>query len=190
MAAPIKLRWNDVDAVYRALPGLLAEADAEAERQGAMYDVNFLLALQEGFTTDDLVQQAIAGARQGDQRQLRALLSPDLYWNKGDQPLRNRIPDEGWRLLSEPPVKPKRRPGRRKQTEHQRRAKNPVHDAADRVAAIEGVLQDLFPEQPRKDVFDRACAFAERLAGMDNPASAGTKVKNYLNSSRTDRRRI
>jgi hypothetical protein len=71
-------------------------------------------------------------------------------------------------------------------TAEERRAMNPVHDAADMVPEIADILRRFYPEQTPAQIHDRALSIA---AGMKGVKSAET-VKLHLNRAKNDRRRI
>jgi hypothetical protein len=81
------------------------------------------------------------------------------------------------------PVKRKR--GRPPMTPVQRRAKNPVHDAANLVPQIKATLRQAFPD---RDINDRAYAYAARLSGINTPGAVRL-VRNYWLASSKQRRK-
>ena len=71
-----------------------------------------------------------------------------------------------------------------------RRARNPIHEAADLVPAVKDILRRHYPDKLPKDIYDRACALAEWIARGKPDKGTGTRVHNYLNSAKSDRRRL
>lgn len=98
----------------------------------------------------------------------------------------------------------RRKMGRPKMSEQERRAKYPVHDAAEIVPDIKAVLKNQYPDQNAKDINDRACKIAAETVNLDDndrwrpvlgsvrPRSKATaeKVMKYLSRPKRDRRRI
>lgn len=186
-------RWADEDEVFWFVENQLA---FYGEYEFAMLPWETYPDTPADELPHRMVQEAMAAAKQNKFGPLTELLRPEHpmigpAWFKPS--IRDQLPPEAWRLicdrLSGKRVK-KGKKGRPKMTSDERRALNPVHDAADMVPEIEDILRRHYRDQADVDVKDRARAFAERLAGIDDPESAGSKVGNYLRSSKRDRRRI
>jgi hypothetical protein len=186
-------RWADGEKVFWFVENELAY---RAEYDFAMQPLDdYPDTLPKKFERR-VVQDAIAAAKQNKFGPLTELLRPEHPMNGPAwfKPLiRDQLPPEAWRLicnrLSGKRVK-KGKKGRPKMTSDERRALNPVHDAADMVPEIEDILRRKYTDQDEQQIKNRAAAFAERLAGIDDPESAGSRVRNYLNASKSDRRRI
>jgi len=77
------------------------------------------------------------------------------------------------------------KPGRRKMTDDERRAINPIHDAADDVPFIKAILKNDWPNQTPEDIRDRALAITAKRHRVKEETLA-----RYLNSSKRHRRRL
>jgi hypothetical protein len=91
---------------------------------------------------------------------------------------------EGWPLLWEypkpsPPARTGKR-GRPKISEELRRAKNPIHDAADQFYMIREVLKDFYPHESRATIHERALTFA----------AENSCLPEHLQRRKKDRRRV
>ena len=97
---------------------------------------------------------------------------------------------EGWRLIWEyPKPSPPSRTGRRgrpKISEELRRAKNPIHDAADQFYMIHEVLKEFYPHESRAVRRERALTFAAE----NNWPVRSTTLAEHLHRNRKNRRRV
>lgn len=201
--------WIEEDAVYKLVQAELREAELEEERQDAMFEAEHQ-DLMPDRTWAEICRDAAGYAerealdawRRGDRKPLASLVDPDdriidiALKKQGrpalrkDRPIRRRLSAETWTIIRDSLLgKLPGKRGRPKLTAEERRILNPIHDAADSVLAIERILRQHYQNQPASQVKDRAYALAEKLNGIDNPQSAGSKVRDYLNSSKKDRRR-
>jgi hypothetical protein len=82
--------------------------------------------------------------------------------------------------------------GRPKMTLEERREQNPVHDAAALFPEVVIELQNAFPEKTTAVIRDRALELTALFMGIKSKGkqSESEQLKNYLNRSRNDRRRI
>ena len=134
---------------------------------------------------------AVDAAKDGDFRSLANLLEK--------QQTRETLTQAAWELIAErltegdPRVKfftqepkIKRKRGRRQMPADQRRALYPVHDAADLVPQVEFILGKAYPDQPGKQIRDRA------LYVIEHHTEGKVSVRmlaNYLGRAKSDRRR-
>jgi hypothetical protein len=103
--------------------------------------------------------------------------------------------------------KEKGRRGRPKMSPNERRAATPTHDAADFVPIIIKILCRMFPDQPAKNIRNRALIFAERIGKVKShqqkkqkkqkkprelaePREPGGTLANYYRRGPKDRRRV
>lgn len=182
--------WANEDAVYRLVQGELEDITLAGELQFSLLDWDTFPDLPVTDFIHHVEQQALDAWWRGDPSTLIKLLRSEHPFNEhpmGDRALRDQLSEQTWALICERlQGKPLKR-GRPKRTADERRARNPIHDAADIAPTIENILRQNYPHQ---DVRDRAYAFAEKLMGIDDPNSAGSKVRNYLNKSKTARARL
>jgi hypothetical protein len=128
---------------------------------------------------------AVEAARRGDLAPLAALLrsEEDRDWLQPDTielviefMTGKRNPHTGKR---------KGEVGRRKMTEEEREAKNPIHIAAVEFRVIQSLLRELYPMQSKAVVRDRAVKIAAQRAGVTSE-----RLHHHLNRSQSDRRRL
>ena len=185
--------WADDDAVYKLVQAKLEENALEEERQFYLGRWDTYPDRPADEVTGEIEQQALDAWRRGNPNPLTDLLRPEHPLNRHGwfgRPFRDQLSSEAWSIICDRLLgKPLKR-GRPKSTDDERRALNPVHDAADMVPAIERILWHHYPKQLTPHVKDYARAFAERLMGKDDPESAGSKVSNHINRSKRDRARL
>ena len=99
---------------------------------------------------------------------LRTALAPSTYALIAD-------------ILSGRRKRPKRRP---RLSEHERRMRNPIHNAADEVPGIQRILRAWYPKQTKKQIYDRALYV---VASRHQVKSETLDV--YLKRSKDDHRR-
>jgi hypothetical protein len=181
-----KLRWNDDAAVFRHVQRELENEWLEQERQFMLLRWDTHPGIPVADIARKAVTEALEAARHRNLKPLQALNSPKHPFNKyglGGKTIRDYLPDEAWRLLSA-----KRGRGRPRMTPEQRRAHNPVHDAADLVPVISDILRRAFPDQ--RGIQDRADAYAERLLCVKSRGHEGDNVRSYRHVSRKHRRKL
>lgn len=187
-----KTPWADSDAIYKLVQAELEENALEEERQFYLERWDTYPGRPAGEVTGEIEKQALDEWRRGNPTPLTDLLRPEHPLNRYGwfgRPIRDQLSSEAWSIICNRLLgKPLKR-GRPKSTDEERRALNPVHDAADMVPAIEHILLQRYPEEVAL-VKDLARAFAERLVGKDDPESAGSKVSHHLNRSKKDRARL
>jgi hypothetical protein len=197
------------DAVYKLVQSELQAADLEVERRAAMFWAERMHLIPDrtrGELRREIVEskerEALDAWRRGDRKPLADLVDPDdplldhllkrhdRPIPRKDRPLRIQLSAETWSIIRDSLLgKLPGKRGRPKMTAEERRMLNPIHDAGDMAPVIERILRQHYPNQLASQVKDRAYAFAEKLKGIDNPQSAGSKVRDYLNSGKKDRRR-
>ncbi|MCS3521849.1 hypothetical protein [Bradyrhizobium elkanii] len=201
--------WTDEDAVYARVQGELQEPDRldalfVAENWDLMPDRTWADIRREGAQrARGREQEALDAWRRGDRKPLGELVNPDddsfneMLERLGRPPLRKdrlisrQFSAETWAIIRDSLLgKLSGKRGRPKMTNEERREHNPLHDAADMVPSIESILHQRYPDQSARQLKDRAHAFAERLMGIDDPDSAGSKVSKHLERSKKDRGRL
>ena len=80
----------------------------------------------------------------------------------------------------------KRKRGRRQMTTDQRRFQYPVHDAADLVPQVEHILGNAYPDQPGKQIRDRALYVIEQHT---EGKVTVRMLEHYLDRAKGNRRR-
>jgi hypothetical protein len=101
--------------------------------------------------------------------------------------LRSRRAPSTWNLVADLLTgRQKGKVGRPKMTREERRAINPIHDAAELVPVISKILRRLYPKQTTTDIRDRALKFAADFYGIKDSET----LRNHRARSRKDRRRI
>jgi hypothetical protein len=132
----------------------------------------------------DAERVAVAAARQGNlsalvellRSQNREWLRPDTIELAIEYMTGMRIPDTG---------NPKGKRGPGKKTPEQRRALNPIHDAASDARLIMHYLRKLYSEQTADAVRDRVVAIVAKRTGVKKRT-----LRSHLVRSRNDPRRI
>jgi hypothetical protein len=116
-------------------------------------------------------------------------LSPELLAAieaEGNEPRTVTLTNEAWALIADRLIGKARasrgRPSR--QTGKERRAVNPVHDAADAVPRIRSILKASYPGRRPGELQDRAIDLAAKLHGIKRKLLA-----NYVKRPKGDRRR-
>jgi hypothetical protein len=191
-------QWVDEDAVTKLVKTALDDAEADAEYEFAMLRWDTHPGIPGNELLDRMERDAVAAAERGEIRPLADLLRPEHPFNEhplfGGDPIRSKLSATTWTLVADfltgernPRTgRLKGKPGRPKMTAEERRAMNPVHDAADMVPEIADILRRFYPEQTPAQIHGRALSIA---AGMKRVKSAET-VKLHLNRAKNDRRRI
>jgi hypothetical protein len=182
--------FSDQDAVADWAYAELEEAWSEVERQ------HYLRRWDQhpGIPASEIYQQmerdAIAKAQLGDFTSLVDLLRPEHPFNETPlgRPIsaallasRSALALIASRLAGTFKV----RRGRRKMTQEERRAKAPVHDAADDVAAIMAILRKGYPKQSAAQIRDLALHAVSRQHGIEVRT-----LYRYLDRPAADRRRL
>jgi hypothetical protein len=180
------LRWSDEEEVFHYVERELESERLEREREFMLLRWDTFPGIPAEEIVRGMEREAIEAARHRNKKPLQQLVSPDHPFNRspiGGKPIRDQLSDEAWRLLSAP-----RGSGRPRMTPDQRRASNPVHDAAALVPVISDILRSAFPDQ--RNFHDRACAYAERLLGVKSRSDEGSNVRSYMHVSRKHRRKL
>jgi hypothetical protein len=202
--------WTDemavVDYVSRAINCLLNDPD-NIDQYGLAIDRLFdklpskvaraWLAqfVRAGIVSTEANQQVIAGieneavqaANEGNYFPLGCLTDPTHPLNSiMTPPIRTMLAPSTYALITEVlygrRIKPKHRP---RLTDTQRRAQNPIHDAADAVPMVESLLRQWYPEQTAGAIHERALhvvAYSHKV-----PLE---RLIGYLRRSKADRRRL
>jgi hypothetical protein len=191
-------QWMDEDAVTKLVEKELDDAESNAEYKFAMLPWDTHPGISGNELLHGMERDAVAAAERGDIGPLADLLRPEHPLNEhplfGGNPIRSHFSAMTWTLVADfltgernPRTgRLKGKPGRSKMTAEERRAMNPVHDAADMVPVIADILLLHYPEQTPAQIRDRALSIA---AGMKGVKSAET-VNFHLNRAKNDRRRI
>jgi hypothetical protein len=139
---------------------------------------------------------AVAAAARGDVRPLADLLRPlhhlGFLPDEVNPAIKNLSPAT-WSLVvqfltGERNLRTGRNrgePGRPKMTAEERRAANPVHDAAEEVPAIAAILRKLYPSRAKSALLERAVEIAARRKRVRRDTLA-----RYLGRSRKDPHRV
>jgi hypothetical protein len=80
----------------------------------------------------------------------------------------------------------KRKVGRPRMTEEERRGINPIHDVADIVPRIERILAHYFPDQRKRDIWDKATEIAAERSEFKDVEM----LRTHLRRPKGDRRRL
>ena len=120
-----------------------------------------------------LEDQAVEAAQAGNFGPLALLLRSDHPMNKPEYertgPLTSNLSAETYELIanimSGEQKRPKNRPP---ETDTEHRARNPKHDAADRVPGIERLLRNLYKGRGDKEIEGRAISIAAHLGRIDD----------------------
>ena len=173
-------KWTDEDGVVELVSEIVSREHARSRR---FIEMN----VADGDEIDRFKaaeEVAVAAARQGDPAVLANLLRSENRDWLGRDAIELAIEFmTGRRILGTGNPKGKRGPG--KKTPEQRRAMNPIHDAASDALLIQYYLRHLYPEQSADEVRDRAVEFMAERAGVDPET-----LHNHLARSRKDRRRL
>jgi hypothetical protein len=133
--------------------------------------------------------EAVAAARQrGDFAPLAELLRSWHPLNNITPAIRSSLAPDTYDLLADILTgqhKPPRPRGRRKESELERRERNPIHDAAGEVVPIKRMLLAWYPRPQYTRHHNQALLVVERRYGLKTGALA-----NYLNRSKKDQRRL
>jgi hypothetical protein len=122
-------------------------------------------------------RKAVEMAEQGSFAALAELLEPQIF---------AALAASTRALIKEIVAGRRKRPAHKpKLTESERRARYPIHDAADEVPAVERMLRAWYPQQDARQIHDRALLVIERRHELRAGALA-----NYLKRSKRDRRRL
>jgi hypothetical protein len=182
--------WKDVDGlvdyVTQAINDLL-EVNNDWDKLCAEYGLASYPLYSESYTRHFLTwdtyvrereREAIDIAEHGKFVPLAELLL--------DRSIRASLQQSTFALIADILCGRKRKPAHRpKQTEIERRANNPIHDAADEVPAVQRMLRAWYPEQTKNQIYDRALSVVARRHDMRSEALA-----THLKRSKTDRRRL
>jgi hypothetical protein len=136
------------------------------------------------FIESEAVDAAIKG---GNYKPLAWLLDPKNPLNnqRMEPALRSTLAPTTLALIADIVSGRRKRPKRRpRQTERERRVNNPIHDAADEVPGVEGMLRKWYPDQTAKDVYDRALYVVASRHRVNLEA-----LNTYLERSKGDHRR-
>jgi hypothetical protein len=196
-SAPPPPQWTNEPAVARLVNEKLEEIELEEERRvrdryGDVVAGTTMRDMEEDIVegADGGEQRAVAAARRGDLEPLARLLRPISILDFGVEddlnPAIKRLSPATWTLISEfltgerniRTGRLKGEPGRPKMSREARRARNPVHDAADEVDMIVGILRQFYPWQEREQVRERAAEIAQARANI------ATSVGNLRRRSR------
>jgi hypothetical protein len=136
------------------------------------------------FIESEAVDEAV---KNGNYKPLAWLLDPKNPLNnqRMEPALRTTLAPTTYALIAEIVSGLRKRPKHRPRlTEYERRMINPVHDAADEVPGVEGMLRAWYPDQTAKHIYDRALfvvasRYRVRLEALDA----------YLKRSKGDHRR-
>ena len=202
-------RWSDEKAVAKMVADEIEEGRLEIERLGTIYPSGMyplpkhLRALQglieagwsRGGPIDD-EEGAVAAALRGDTKPLAELLRPRV------SPPEFELPDEvnpaiktlspaTWSIIADLVTgklnprtgRGKGQPGRPRMSREERRARNPVHDAADEFLVIKSILRHHYPRQSVAQINLRA----EKIA--QDRARIATSVLNLRGRTRKTRHR-
>jgi hypothetical protein len=187
-------RWSDESAISKLVAEEIEQAELEEERLFYSHYAPQIPGVPVSWINAGIERDAVAAALRGDIAELAGLLNPEHPYNKLRKiPIRSRLSPETWRLvvqfltgernLRSGRLKGER--GRPQMSSEERRAASPVHDAADEVLSIKIILHQLYPDQDRGQINDRAIAIAARRGG-----TAPSTLSKYLNRPRRDRRRL
>jgi len=186
--------WADEDAVYKLVRADLEENALEEERQFYLERWDTYPDRLADEVRNEIEQAAIDTWRRSNPNPLTDLLRPEHPLNRYGwfgRPFRDQLSSESWSIICDRLLgKPQGKRGRPTMTDEERREHNPLHDAADMVPDIKAILLQHYPAQNAEQIRDRAHLFAEKLAGIEDPDSAGSKLSEYLNRSKKDRARL
>jgi hypothetical protein len=186
-------RWSDESAVARLVDEEIERAELEEERLFYTHYAPQLPGVPESRINASIERNAVAAAFRGDIAELAGLLDPEHPYNKHRKvPIRSRLSPETWQIIiqfltgarSLRSGRLKGERGRPKLSADERRAMNPVHDAADEFYAIKNILKRLYPKQPSDQIEYRA----ERIA--QDRANITTSIRNLLRRPRKGRHRV
>jgi hypothetical protein len=138
-------------------------------------------------------ERAITAAWGGNYAPLARLLDSKHPLNNAryEIELRRALPAEAYDLIAGDKVKRsaggkvKRPRGRPRLTYEERRANNPVHNAADDVPIVRNILRRLYPKQLKKQIDDRAVSVAAKLHKIK-----GKTLRYHLKRPKSDHRRL
>ena len=134
-----------------------------------------------------LEREAVEAAQGGNFGPLFDLLDPNHPLNHPDidPPICKSLALSTYALIREIGSGRRKRAHRPKLTEMQRRAQSPVHDAAEEVPVVEGLLRSWYPDRTASAVHDRAlCVVAH------NHKVPLETLTGYVRRSKADRRRL
>ena len=177
-------QWSNEDAVCNLVEYELFLIGFEEEQRllEAFPDgmpMSFFMRLPE-----EVEREAVNSAKRRDFRLMSNLLRPSSG-EKKDRPTRRTFSQETWVLIADRLIGEVRPPrGRPKLTEEERRAMNPVHDAADAVEPIRCILANRYPERSKREILNRAIEIAQRLHGVR------TDFATHLRRPKRDKRRV
>jgi hypothetical protein len=181
-------RWIKGKAVTRFVEELLEEAELEAEREHYMrrWDTHPGIPLSELCTI--IERDAVEATQRGQPDELCDLVRSNHPMNIHLRPpLRSRLTPNTFDLLADiASGNHKRRVGRPKMADDERRMMNPIHDAAELVPQIEYILHEHFLSQSGVDIWDKATEIAAKRHGVKNVET----LRNHLRRSHSDRRRL
>jgi hypothetical protein len=181
-----KPHWIDEEEVI-ALVHKLRDRELEAERQHALYGPGFVkVPNPAAFARFKTLQaeaarrapppptaeerDAMAKALRGEPEQLASLVTS----GRCRAPAALRLAAEFVRGARDPRTgKPRRGRGRPKMSSAERRARNPIHDAADEFDALRDIVRALYPGQSAEQINGLAERVAQERTGTK------TSVLNY-----------
>src|SRR5262249_17378128 len=191
-------RWTDEEGKLE----LVKEELSEEERQDAMidYDVPGLRLPEWYWRLKQLPpekqrkyhflraeREALQAAEHGDFSLLRALTDPEHELNAEPPRIRDHLSPKAWVFINQRlDGKKIGNPGAKKKPPDERGAFNPVHAAPeDLMPEVAAILRRHYPDRREVEIKDCACRFTAQLADIDED-----RLRNYIASSRKDRRRI
>jgi hypothetical protein len=134
-----------------------------------------------------LESAAVDAAEGGNYERLAWLLDSRHPLNdKGMAPaLRTGLAPSTYELIADILSGRRKRPnGRPRLSEHERRLRNPIHNAADEVPGIQRILRAWYPKQTKKQIYDRTLY----VVASRHQVNLET-LDVYLKRSKDDRRR-
>ncbi len=175
--------WNPEEAVF----AWIQEELLELEHQDPTWSEEYFASLPVPTLAESLSsaeRDAVAEARHGNFRMLGFLLDPR---NPLSPAFRASLAPKTWALIAARLDGSFRGPvGRRKQTEEEKRAANPIHNAADMVLFIEEILRRHYPKQKKRDIRHRASCICQ----LDPKEVWENHIANYLGRSKKNPRRL
>jgi hypothetical protein len=139
----------------------IEDFDDEAERQFAelRWDTHPGIPLSEIFR--GMEREAVeAAVERGDTRPLKELLHPDNPMNSGEpfgKRISRNLSPNTYDVIQEYSSGNRKRPTNRpRMSNEERRAKNPIYDAAKEVPRVAEILRESYPAKPESEIHDQA----------------------------------
>lgn len=181
--------WADEKACLEFVRAELQELAEDEEREFHLLAWDTFPSIPAAELVQRIEQRAVDKAKKGQTKDLASLVDPTNPFNRntlGGKLIRDRLSPATWRLVTEHLEGKKHgKQSRPPMTDEERRAKNPIHDAADLVDTIESVFRRFYEDVRASKRKARAIDFAANIAGVERD-----KLHHHTRRGKTDRRRV